>query len=127
MEPVDKINQTVSSPSISVDLTYLKEITGGDRDFMTSIVTTFVNDAPNTLERLQTSCAQSNWHEVGQAAHQLKPSLQFVGLKPTLERIKTIEQNCKESSDLSSVPALVSVVVQDIQYGIAELEELFPA
>ncbi len=125
MEQVNRVNQSVSSPS--VDLTYLKEMTGGDQDFMESIITTFVNDTPNTLDQLQKSCAQSDWLGVGQAAHQLKPSLQFIGLKQTLEKVKTIERNCKESSDLSIIPALVSVVIQEIQHGIAELEELFPA
>ncbi|MGB3586455.1 MAG: Hpt domain-containing protein [Tunicatimonas sp.] len=125
MDQVNSVNQTVSSASI--DLTYLEEITGGDQDFMKSVIKTFIDDAPNTLNQLQKSCAQSNWFEVGQAAHQLKPSLQFIGLKQTLEKVKTIERNCKESSDLSTVPALVSVVVQNVQHGIAELEELFPA
>jgi len=124
MEQVNKIEQPVSSPSI--DLTYLKEITGGDQDFMSSVISTFVNEAPGTLERLQQSSAQSDWHEVGQAAHQLKPSLQFVGLNETLKQVKAIERSCKDSVELAEVPSLVSVVAQAIQQGIAELEEQFP-
>lgn len=125
MEQVNKIEQPVSSPSI--DLTYLKEITGGDQDFMSSVISTFVNEAPGTLERLQQSSAQSDWHEVGQAAHQLKPSLQFVGLNETLKQVKAIERSCKDSVELAEVPSLVSVVAQAIQQGIAELKEQYPA
>ncbi|MEM6843225.1 MAG: Hpt domain-containing protein [Bacteroidota bacterium] len=120
MNQVDRTRQ--ETRDTSVDLTYLSEITGGDQDFMNSIITTFVNETPKTIDKLLESSSQSDWWGVGQAAHQLKPSLQFIGLHHTLRQVKAIERNCKESIELTAIPSMVDSVVQDIQQSIIELK-----
>ena len=120
MNQIDKNQQ--ETHDTRVDLTYLEEITGGDQDFMNSILTTFVNETPSTIDKLLEATSQSDWWEVEQVAHQLKPSLQFIGLHQTLKHVKTIERNCKESIDMASIPDLVNSVIRDIQQSIAELK-----
>ena len=111
--------------NVEIDLTYLNEITGGDQDFIESIIATYVTDVPNVIDRLATACANADWWEVGQAAHQLKPSLQFVGLNETLVRTKTVEQYCKQNNNLTLVPELVNSVLHDVQASITTLQQQF--
>lgn len=105
-----------------VNLDFLRSVCDGDEEFITSIIRTFVEDAPQILQQLVEHTEQANWNKAGLAAHQLKPSLQFIGLNETLGYIKTIEHCSKENYDTSTIPKLVSLVAMSISQAVIELQ-----
>jgi len=108
--------------SSKVNLEFLHTVCDGDEDFIHSIIQTFVEDAPQILQRLVSHSEQSNWSQAGLAAHQLKPSLQFIGLNETLARVLTIERCGKEQIDLDKIPGMVELVTQEITLAVDELQ-----
>lgn len=107
---------------LKVNLEFLHTVCDGDEDFIRSIIQTFVEDAPHILQRLILHAKDSNWTEAGLAAHQLKPSLQFIGLDDTLSNVKKIERCCQEPSEVDTIPDLVVSVTQDISQAVNELQ-----
>ncbi len=105
-----------------VNLSFLRSVCDGDEEFITSIIQTFVEDAPKILQRLVEHTEQANWIKAGLAAHQLKPSLQFIGLNETLAYIQTIEHCSKENYDTAAIPKLVSKVALSISQAVEELQ-----
>lgn len=121
---VMKIVENKNTNSL-VDLSYLNQVCDGDQDFIGSIVGTFIEDAPIILNRLSEHITNANWKQVSLDAHQLKPSLQFIGLKRTLDEIKIIEQRSKQQTELESISVLANSVQHDINQAIMELKKLY--
>lgn len=67
-----------------MDKTYslesLKEIAGGDEDFMAVVAQTFLDEIPNDLEALNDAVANDNRELAYQFAHKMKPNLEMLGL-----------------------------------------------
>ncbi|MBV6655255.1 MAG: response regulator, partial [Mameliella sp.] len=73
-------NQEQKSNAITVDLEYLNEFSGGDQDFIKEILSTFLTDAPVSIDNLAEGLAQENWDTVYRMAHQLKPNFLMLGM-----------------------------------------------
>jgi HPt (histidine-containing phosphotransfer) domain-containing protein len=106
-----------------IDLSYLVALCDGDNDFMNTIITSFIEEMPETLRLIQQKMQEGDWEMVGQLAHKIKPSVQFVGMNNTVEKTKTIEVACR---NLDICPdrlgGLVRDVTQETTTAIAELQ-----
>lgn len=56
---------------MNIDLSYLEEITEGDKDMMLEMLTLFVEDIPNQVEAIQKHAADQNLAGVGSESHKL--------------------------------------------------------
>lgn len=112
------------NPNISlIDLSYLVALCDGDDDFMNTIITSFVEEMPETLALIQQKMQESDWEAVGLLAHKIKPSVQFVGMDQTLEKAKAIELACRNGEICSDrLGGLVEEVTQETTTAIAELQ-----
>lgn len=72
------------------DLKDVKEMAGGDEDFIKVIVQTFLEEIPPDVESMTQAIANSNPSLAYQYAHKMKPNLQLFGLD-LMEQILTIE------------------------------------
>lgn len=106
-----------------IDLSYLVALCDGDDDFMNTIIASFVEEMPETLRLIQQKLQEGDWEAVGQLAHKMKPSVQFVGMDDTLEKTKTIELACRNGEIChEQLGGLVRDITQDTTAAIAELE-----
>ena len=106
-----------------IDLSYLVALCDGDDDFMNTIIASFVEEMPETLQLIQQNMQDGNWEMVGQLAHKMKPSVQFVGMDDTLEKTKDIELACRNAEICPKhLGGLVREVTQETTTAIAELQ-----
>ncbi len=106
-----------------IDLSYLVALCDGDDDFMNTIIASFVEEMPETLRLIQHKLQEGDWEAVGQLAHKMKPSVQFVGMDDTLEKTKTIELACRNGEICRErLDGLVQDVTQDTTLAITELQ-----
>ena len=61
----------------NVDLSYLNEISGGDKEFIDEMINTFLEETPKDLAAIKEHSDSSNWTEVGKTAHKLKSSIKM--------------------------------------------------
>ncbi len=106
-----------------IDLSYLVALCDGDDDFMNTIIASFVEEMPETLRLIQQKMQEGDWEMVGQLAHKMKPSVQFVGMDNTLEKTKDIELSCRNADICPKrLSGLVQEVAQETTSAIAELQ-----
>jgi len=63
----------------SIDLTYLNEISGGDKEFIAEMIETFLEETPKDIAELEKLLATENWAGIGLVAHKLKSSIKMFG------------------------------------------------
>lgn len=109
----------------SINLSYLVALCDGDDEFMNTIIASFVDEMPEILSMIQQKMQESDWKAVGELAHKMKPSVQFVGMDATLEKTKNVELYCRETEVRpDQVSPLVADITQETKTAIAALQEV---
>src|SRR5690606_4017836 len=112
----------VSNAAKLTNLTFLNEMSGGNADFIREFLNLFVTNIPASVTDLEDGLQQKDWEKVRQAAHKMKPSLNYVGLKETYEDVMAIEKNAKEVINLADMPTLIKKVSDQCAVACIELE-----
>ena len=109
----------------SINLSYLVALCDGDDEFMNTIIASFVDEMPEILTLIQQKMQEGDWKTVGELAHKMKPSVQFVGMDGTLEKARSIELQCRKTHVCSDqLSALVGDVTQETRTAIVALQEV---
>ncbi|HEX3009062.1 MAG TPA: Hpt domain-containing protein [Bacteroidales bacterium] len=90
------------------DLNYLKEISGGDEEFILDMIQTFVQNTPSELLHLKNLAKEQKWDILGEQAHRFAPGLQFLGLISLRPVINKIEDFSFGKKNLEEVPDLIN-------------------
>lgn len=95
---------------MKIDFTYLEMVSDGDADFIRQFVDTFEKTYESLTKKMSDEFAANDLVNLGKSAHQLKPSAKMLHLESgddleniqndpsiaTEEKLKFIEENCKE-------------------------------
>ena len=84
----------------SIDLTYLNEISGGDKEFIAEMIETFLEETPKDIAELEKLLADENWTAIGLVAHKLKSSIKMFGFEDVKNMAVYIEQSGKKGENL---------------------------
>ncbi|MGK7396960.1 MAG: Hpt domain-containing protein [Candidatus Cyclobacteriaceae bacterium M3_2C_046] len=93
------------------DLTYLKNLSNNDINFVREMVEAFIDLAPNMLKKMSFYADEENWRALGESAHQMKPTLTFMGMQDMKNVVLEIERICENESDIT----LVQRLIEDLQ------------
>jgi HPt (histidine-containing phosphotransfer) domain-containing protein len=102
----------------------LKEIAGGDEDFMTVVAQTFLEEIPPDLAALEEAIVNNNKELAYQFAHKMKPNFEMFGLGLQKD-ITTIESWTKSSKSAGIVSGNIERVVSVVATVIEELKRDF--
>lgn len=89
------------------NLSYLKEISGGDEEFILDMIQTFIENAPSEISTFKILAKEKNWELLGENAHRFAPSLQFLGLVSLRPVINQIETFSFEKKNLETIPTMI--------------------
>jgi HPt (histidine-containing phosphotransfer) domain-containing protein len=105
------------------DLTYLKEVSKGNDDFMLEMIDLFLTKTPETLYILETAINDMNWDQAGFYAHKLKATYAYMVMHNLKDILIKIEKNSKVLSELESIPALFVILKTNTQPAMQEINE----
>ena len=88
---------------LTVDLTYLNEISGGDQEFIEDILKTFLEEMPKDMEEMETAIGSNNFTLIGKVAHKTKSTLHTVGLEELKNLALKIEQTIKTDASHAEI------------------------
>ena len=89
------------------NLKYLKEISGGEEEFIVDMLNDFVVNTPITMAEIELQAAVSNWEELHKIAHRFVSTFDFIGADDVIMKLRTLELYCKTGSNLEQIPILV--------------------
>lgn len=107
-----------------IDLTYLDEISGGDKDFILEIVHLFKEQMPESIEEMKAHLEKNDNVKIGEVAHKAKPSAIYIGNKTLEQRLREL-QDLKEGNNIpEGTEAKIKEVEQLSNKVIEELNSL---
>lgn len=98
--------KALTDNDLNINLSYLEDITGGDREMMLEMLDLFINDIPAQVNIIKELSQNKDLINLGSEAHKLKPTLQYVGLFEMFELVKGLEalsKSGKYSNDLETI------------------------
>ncbi|MGB7843939.1 MAG: Hpt domain-containing protein [Salinimicrobium sp.] len=101
------------------NLDSVKEMAGGDEDFVKVVVQTFVEEIPPDLEAMNRAVADDDPAQAYQYAHKMKPNLQMFGLG-LMPQIKVLEEWSKAGKNKAEVEEAVEIITT--RYKQAEID-----
>jgi PAS domain S-box-containing protein len=106
-----------------IDLSYLKDASGGNHAFMKDMIDIFLKQTPGYLAQLNDYCKDANWVEFRKVMHKLKPTITMMGIKEGDALVKEIEPKVKKSEELDTVPNLLSNLIRVCETAYDELQK----
>lgn len=104
---------------LTLDLTFLKEISDGDQAFINDVLRTFLEEMPKDIAQMDQALQVQDYVSVGKMAHKTKSTLQTLGLHDLKQLAFTIEQTTK-TAPLN--PELITWTTEFIRY----IEQVYP-
>jgi PAS domain S-box-containing protein len=86
----------VIDPDKTVDLTYLKQMSDNDINFITDMVKSFMSQSPKEIENIWIHYAKNETDEIANLIHKIKPSITFMGIHALKDLVLEIEENAKQ-------------------------------
>ena len=103
------------------DLTYLKEISDGSREFETQMIITFNREIPKMIEEMQMCLEQKKWVQLKGIAHKMRPSIDFMGIVSLKNILKDVERFAGETIELDKLPAMLAEIKSTSEKAYVEL------
>ena len=79
------------------NLTGLKEMAQGNDDFVKNMINVFLEHTPPILEEINQSFKKGDLKKVGELAHQIKPSVDLMGIESLYNVIREVEKKGKDN------------------------------
>lgn len=101
-----------------IDLTYMKAISNGDKDFERTVTQQFLDKIPDHLQEMESAYGNNDFKIVKLRAHDLKTSVAIMGLLPLLEEKLNIleltsEENPSSKQTLDEVQEIILKAVSE--------------
>ncbi len=105
------------------DLSFLRNLTGGNPDKMVKYLRMFLTGAPQSITQMELYALSKDWGALKQTAHALKPQLGYFGAKGSEDLVKQIEHNADSQTDVEQLPAMISIFREQFETINTELQE----
>lgn len=109
---------------ITIDLTYLKTFSDGDLDFVKEMVELFIEKIPTEAAELRRAVDAKEWAATYKAAHDLKSSANFIGLKDLIDSIIKMEDCAKNERNLDTVDDLKEHIIEHCLLAVDVLKDI---
>lgn len=110
---------------MNYDLSYLREIAGGDESFVMDMINEFIHGAPLFLEKILRATKEADWPLVRSLVHQFAPQLDFIGMNETRFLADQLEDLAKKTPDPELVSEIANRIQADCQLVIEHLRSDF--
>ncbi|TMM55988.1 Hpt domain-containing protein [Maribacter algarum] len=103
----------------------INEMADGDDDFINSVISVFLEEVPQDLEGLEHALNTSNYEQVYQLAHKIKPNVDLLGMEQTRAAALEIETLGKSAANMSEIQSIFPSLKKDIEQVVSELRKDF--
>jgi HPt (histidine-containing phosphotransfer) domain-containing protein len=89
--------------NIVIDLTYLKEVSSDNNEFIIEMIDIFQAQTPGYFDQLEAALGNKDWNRVAEMAHKIKPTLTFMGVESARVVMASIETRARDGVDLEGI------------------------
>jgi PAS domain S-box-containing protein len=118
-------NQNSGTADKLYDLTMVKELARGNKEFILNLAKIFIETVPPTAKQMVAACEKQKWEDMGKLAHKLKSTIDTLNIASLKDDIRAIEKNGKEQKNLDITIPLVEKADSIIDQVTLQLKEEF--
>lgn len=107
------------------NLDKINEMAEGDEDFITSVISVFLEEVPEDLEGLEKAIGNKDHENVYKLAHKIKPNVDILGMEQTRDRALEIETLGKNEASMEEIKEKFPMLKKDVLQVVAELKKDF--
>ncbi len=107
------------------DLSKINDLSGGDQEFLVSVIETFLEETPSDLNVLRVAVKEEDFTKIYQFGHKIKPNVDLLGMEYARANAYEIETLGKKTTDISKIKELFVVLEKDILQVMQELKTDF--
>ena len=98
------------------NLNGLEDMAQGNVEFINNMINVFLEHTPPILDELNECYSKGELKKVGEIAHQIKPSIDLMGIEKLYEDIRILEKKGKEDviDGMGEVINQVNMVLKDV-------------
>jgi len=124
VEPIVDEKAPAAAPTQKLtNLDYLRELSDNNESFFKDFISLFLNNTPETMAELEKQLSGKNWEGVRQAAHKMKPSLNYLGLKEAQGLAASVEEYALKKENLEKIEGMVTRLKEICNAAYSELEQ----
>jgi HPt (histidine-containing phosphotransfer) domain-containing protein len=106
---------------MKTDLTYLKEMSGGNKDLIREMITIFNTQVGEFARDMDGLLEKKEYELLGKLAHKAKSSISIMGMKDLAIELKTLESLARESRQTETYAGMISSFKNQTQMAVQEL------
>ncbi len=107
------------------NLDKLQELSGGDEEFIVSVVEVFIEETPQDLLNLKNAIENKDFEGIYQNAHKIKPNVDLLGMEEVRQNAYDIEMQGRNDKNMEIITKLFPFVETTINDAIVELKKNF--
>ncbi len=104
------------------DLYALEDMSGGDKEFMKTVVAAFLEEIPPDLNSMHTAIENDNHRMAYQFAHKMKPNLEMFGID-LIREISAMERWSDSNKPTSAIRPQLDTITTMINDAITEMKK----
>lgn len=106
------------------DLSELQSIAQGDDEFVTEMITMFVDLAPAGINEMKLAYQVNDYKKVSQAAHRLYPSVATLGIHRLLPALSEVDKHAEEYQGSQQLTQLIATLEEGITEVVGQLNAI---
>ena len=103
-----------------INLTYLKQSSGGSNEFVKNMIQIFLTQTPNYLEEIKIFYKTQNWGKLQSIVHKMKPTMTMMGMS-LKNQMDTLEEMAKQKKDLDLMGPMLETVYSQCALAFEDL------
>jgi HPt (histidine-containing phosphotransfer) domain-containing protein len=109
---------------MKINLSYLKEMTGGNQALMQEMIDIFKNQVKEFSRDMDEYLNKEDYVSLGMLAHKAKSSISIMGLDDLSNDMKVLENLAKSGKEPEKYPLLVDKFKKETKEAVEELDEV---
>ncbi|HWY10113.1 MAG TPA: Hpt domain-containing protein [Bacteroidia bacterium] len=116
------MNDINDSAEKIIDLSYLIEVSKGNKTFVKEMITLFLSENPEEIRSLETGIRNKDYGLIKATAHKLRSTIPFIGLDKVIEKeVVQIETLAADKSGIEEIEKLFTKIKEACQKACVEL------
>ncbi len=107
------------------NLDKINEMAEGDEDFITSVISVFLEEVPEDLESLEKAIDSQDYENIYKLAHKIKPNVDILGMEQARAKALEIETLGKTTGSMDEITEKFPMLKKDVLQVVTELKNDF--
>lgn len=109
---------------MKTDLSYLREMSGGNQDLILEMINIFKNQIEEFSEGLDDYYNNKEFEQLGKLAHKAKSSISIMGLHDLATDLKNLELLAKAGKEPEKYPQIIDKFKSETLEAVHELDQV---